>query len=116
MRTGRRCLVVDERNRTAGLPFILFSILSALVVSNALEGKNKERTVSRGTSSISIRQANLEQEHDEMMEKLNMIVAQDFDNTKRVKRPEEVLEERRRERERRNVWYRRLYRWVRREK
>jgi hypothetical protein len=51
-------------------------------------------------------------EHDEMLERLNKIVAKDFDNTKRIKRPQEVLEERRLERERRNRWYRRLYRWV----
>ena len=102
-----------NRLLTAGLPLILFSILSAWVVSNALEGKNKEREVSRGTTSISLRQAQLQDEHDEMMETLNKIVQLDYDNTKRVKRPEEILEERRREREKRNVWYRRWWRSVR---
>jgi len=54
----------------------------------------------------------VEEEHEEMLERLNKIVQTDFDNTKRIKRPEEVLEERRRERERRNAWHRRLYRWA----
>jgi hypothetical protein len=56
------------------------------------------------------RQAHLEKEHDDMMDKLNHIVAQDFDNTKRIERPEEVLARRRKEREARNVWFRRLWR------
>jgi len=97
----------------AGLPFVLFSILGAWVVSKALEGKLKEREVAIGHASKSLRQAALEKEHDEMMERLSKIVAaDDFDNTKRIPRPHEVLEERRKERERRNVWYRRLYRWT----
>jgi hypothetical protein len=96
----------------AGVPFVLFSVLAAWVVSNALDGKLKEMEVSQGKSSKSLRQAKLEVEHDEMLERLNKIVAKDFDNTKRIKRPQEVLEERRLERERRNRWYRRLYRWV----
>jgi hypothetical protein len=53
----------------------------------------------------------MEAEHDEMMERLQAIVSQDFEN-KRIKRPEEILEERRLEREKRNKWYRRLYRWI----
>jgi hypothetical protein len=90
----------------------LFSVLAAWVVSNAIDGKLKEMEASQGKTSKSIRQAALEQEHDEMMERLNKIVAQDFDNQKRIKRPHEVLEERRRERERRNAWHRRMYRAV----
>ena len=98
---------------TAGLPFVFFSVLAAWVVSNALQGKLKERETAHGVTSQSLRQASLQVEHDEMMEKMNKIVAsQDFDNTKRIKRPEEILQERKRERERRNAWYRRLYRWV----
>lgn len=97
---------------TAGLPFVLFSLLAAWVVSNALSGKLKEREKAHGMESKSIRQAELEAEHDEMMERLNKIVKEDFDNTKRIKRPEEILEERRLERERRNRWHRRLYRWI----
>jgi hypothetical protein len=93
-----------------GLPLILFSILSAWVVSNAYGGKLKELEVSQGKASISIRQATLQAEHDEMMERLNKIISSDYDNTKRIKRPEEVLEERRLERQKRNVWYRRWYR------
>ena len=95
-----------------GAPFVLFSVLAAWVVSSALDGKLKEMEASQGKSSISIRQAALEQEHDEMMERLNKIVANDFDNTKRIKRPHEVLEERRKERERRNAWHRRAYRAI----
>ena len=94
----------------AGMPFVLFSILSAWVVSNALDGKLKEMEASQGRTSKSLRQVALEQEHDEMMERLNKIVATDFDNQKRIKRPHEILEERRKERERRNAWHRRLYR------
>ena len=47
-----------------------------------------------------------------MVEKLNHFVNQEFDNTKRIQRPEEVLEQRRQEREKRNVWYRRFGRWI----
>jgi hypothetical protein len=95
-----------------GLPLILFSVLSAWVVSNAYGGKLKELEVSQGKTSISIRQAALEAEHTEMLERLNKIVQSDYDNTKRIQRPEEVLEQRRLERQRRNVWYRRWYRAV----
>ena len=96
----------------AGLPFVLFSVLASWVVSNALGGKLKEQEVSQGKTSISLRQAKLKEEHDEMMERLNKIVQADFDNTKRIKRPHEILEERRLERERRNKWYRRWWRNV----
>ena len=95
-----------------GLPLILFSVLSAWVVSNAYGGKLKELEVAQGKTSISIRQAALEAEHTEMLERLNHIVQSDYDNTKRIQRPEEVLEQRRLERQRRNVWYRRWYRAV----
>jgi hypothetical protein len=93
-----------------GLPLILFSVLSAWVVSNAYGGKLKEMEVSQGKTSMSIRQAAFEAEHTEMLERLNKIVQSDYDNTKRIQRPEEVLERRRLERQRRNVWYRRWYR------
>lgn len=97
----------------AGLPLILFSVLGAWVVSNAVSGRLKEREAAHGVASQSIRQAALQEEHDEMMEKLNKIVEKDdFDNTKRIKRPEEILEERRIEREKRNAWHRRTYRWI----
>jgi hypothetical protein len=58
------------------------------------------------------RQHLLEKEHDDMMDKLNHIVAQDFDNTKRIERPDEVLARRRKDREARNVWYRSWSRWL----
>ena len=96
----------------AGIPLVLFSILSAWVVSNAYGGKLRELEASQGKASISLRQAALEAEHEEMMERLSKIVASDFDNTKRIKRPEEVLEERRLERQKRNAWHRRFYRWI----
>jgi hypothetical protein len=107
----------DRRSNTnemirAGLPFVLFSILGAWVVSRALQGKLKEMEAAQGKTSQSLRQAALQTEHDEMMDRLNKIVQTDFDNTKRIKRPHEILEERRLERERKNVWYRRLYRWA----
>jgi hypothetical protein len=96
----------------AGLPFVLFSVLASWVVSNALEGKIRESEASQGKASKSIRQHQMEQEQNEIMERIGFITKQDFDNTKRIQRPHEVLEERRKERERRNVWYRRAWRWV----
>lgn len=45
-----------------------------------------------------------------MMDKLNKVVKEDFDNTKRIERPDEVLARRRRERESRNAWYKRVWR------
>lgn len=113
-RTSDTTVGLSGTNRIflAGVPLILFALLSAWVVSNAYGGKLRELEASQGKVSMSIRQAALEEEHDEMMERLTKIVAEDFDNTKRIKRPEEILEERRKERERRNVWYRRMYRWV----
>jgi hypothetical protein len=54
----------------------------------------------------------MEKEHDDMMDKFSHIVAQDFDNTKRIERPDEILARRRKERESRNVWYKRWGRWL----
>jgi hypothetical protein len=96
----------------AGLPLILFTILGLWVTSHAYGGKLRELEASRGQSSLSLRQAALAQEHDSMMERLNHIAALDFDNTKRILRPEEILEQRRLARQRRNAWHRRWYRWV----
>lgn len=96
----------------AGVPFVLFSILASWVVGQAYGGKLREMEASQGKQSKSLRQAAMEEEHDEMMDRLGKIVEQDFDNTKRIKRPHEILEERRRERERKNSWHRRLYRWA----
>ena len=58
------------------------------------------------------RQAVMDKEHDEMMDKLNHIMKEDFDNTKRIERPDEVLERRRKERKAKNVWYKRIWRGV----
>lgn len=96
----------------AGLPFVLFSIFAAWVVGNAYQGKLKEYEASQGKASKSLRQAAMEEEREEILERISKIVDQDFDNTKRVKRPHEILEERRLERERRNAWHRRTYRWL----
>jgi hypothetical protein len=113
-RKGAGTALKKERNLmlTAGVPFVLFSVLAAWVVSNAIDGKLKEKELSEGKSSMSLRQAKLEEEHEDMMERLGKIVATDFDNTKRIKRPNEILEERRLERERRNAWHRRAWRAV----
>jgi len=97
----------------AGLPLLLFSVGASLMLKNGLEGKNIDRDKSKGFVSKSQRQARLDNERDEMMEKLNKrIKTVDFDNTKRIERPEEILERRKREREERNRWYKRTWRWV----
>ena len=44
------------------------------------------------------------------MSKITKIRKTDFDNTKRIERPEDILERRRKEREARNVWYRSAWR------
>ncbi|KAL7536376.1 hypothetical protein ACHAXR_010635 [Thalassiosira sp. AJA248-18] len=97
----------------AGLPLVLFSVGASLVLKSAVEGKNLERDKSTGLVSKSERQSRLDAERDNMMEKLNKrIETVDFDNTKRIERPEEVLERRKKEREDRNRWYKRSWRWV----
>mmetsp|Transcript_33306 Transcript_33306/g.60005 ORF Transcript_33306/g.60005 Transcript_33306/m.60005 type:complete len:156 (-) Transcript_33306:46-513(-) len=97
----------------AGLPFLLFSVGASLVLKSAVEGKNIERDKSSGLVSKSERRARLDEEKDEMMEKLNKrIETVAFDNTKRIERPEEILERRKQEREDRNRWYKRSWRWV----
>ena len=97
----------------AGLPFLLFSVGSSLVLKSAVEGKNIERDKSKGLITKSERQARLDSERDQMVEKLNKrIQTVDFDNTKRIERPEEILERRKKEREDRNKWYKRTWRWV----
>ena len=87
--------------------------MAAWTLQNALSGRLKEMEASQGKVSKSLRQAALEEEHEEMMERLNHIVNNtEFDNEKRIKRPEDILEERRLERQRRNAWHRRLYRRI----
>jgi hypothetical protein len=54
----------------------------------------------------------MDEEKDDMMKKLDKKMKEPFDNTKRIERPEEILERRRMERDRRNVWYRRLGRFI----
>ena len=82
------------------------------VLRDGLEGKNKERDASKGMASKSERQARMEREKDDMMEKITKKMGEDFDNTRRIERPEEILERRRRERAARNTWYRRSWRWI----
>jgi len=89
----------------------LFCGLGVWVVSSGIEGKNAERDAFQGRISKSERQALMDKEHDEMMDKLNHIIEDDFDNTKRIERPEEVLARRRKEREARNVWYKQIWRY-----
>lgn len=96
----------------AGLPLVLFAIGSTWVLQSAIDGKNKERATSLGQVSVSERQAKMEREHTSMLETIQKVRTTDFDNTKRIERPEEVLERRRRERAQRNVWYRRWGRWI----
>jgi len=97
----------------AGLPFLLFSVGASFVLKSAVEGKNIEREKSSGLISKSERKARLDTERDDMVEKLNKrIKTVEFDNTKRIERPEEVLERRKQEREERNRWYKRSWRWV----
>lgn len=96
----------------AGLPMILFCGIGVWVVSSGIEGKNRERDAFQGRISKSERQAMMDKEHDEMMDKLNQMMKQDFDNTKRIERPDEVLARRRKERERKNIWYRRWWRTI----
>jgi hypothetical protein len=104
---GKKYLLIK-----AGVPFVLFCVLASWVVSNAFDGKLKELEASQGKASKSLRQAKMEEEHEDMMDRLGKIVSEDFDNTKRIKRPHEILEERRKERERRNAWHRRAWRFV----
>ena len=97
----------------AGVPMLLFCGLGVWVVSNGIEGKNKERDAAQGRLSVSERQAMMNKEHSDMMQKMTHIVGQDFDNTKRIERPDEILARRRKERESRNVWYKRWWRSIR---
>merc|ERR1712003_574865 len=72
----------------AGLPLLIFSVGASLVLKSAVEGKNIERDKSKGLISKSERQARLDAERDDMVEKLNKrIKTEDFDNTKRIERP-----------------------------
>jgi hypothetical protein len=97
----------------AGVPMILFCALGVWVVSNGIEGKNKERDASQGRLSVSERQSMMNKEHDDIVERINHVVSEDFDNTKRIERPDEVLARRRKARESRSVWYNRWWRSIR---
>lgn len=90
----------------------LFCGLGVWVVSSGIEGKNAERDVFQGRISKSERQAVMDKEHDDMMDRLGHVMKEDFDNTKRIERPEEVLERRRKERKALNVWYKRTWRFL----
>jgi len=96
----------------AGLPFVLFSLGAWWVVYSAIDGKLKEKAASRREVSQSERQFFMEEEHDDMMQRLDKAAKADFDNTKRIERPEDILARRKAERDRRNVWYRRWWRSI----
>lgn len=91
---------------------MLFCVGASYVLKSGIEGKQKESDASKGVVSKSERQARLQKEQSEMMEKISKIRKTDFDNTRRIERPEEILERRKNEREKRNVWYRRAWRSV----
>lgn len=91
---------------------MLFCVGASYVLKSGIEGKQKESDASKGAVSKSERQARLEREQDDMLSKINKIRKTDFDNTKRIERPEEILERRRKERENRNAWYKRAWRTV----
>lgn len=54
--------------------------------------------------SKSERQARMEKERDEML-KMEYLAKVEFDNTKRIERPKDIMEKRWIEREYRNQWY-----------
>ena len=55
----------------------------------------------------------MEREKEELLEKMQRdLEKNDFDNTKRIERPEDVLARRKKEREMRNRWYKRSWRWI----
>ena len=93
----------------AGLPFLLFIIGGSYFLSISIDDRLKEKDIDKGSKSD--RQFEMEQEKEELMAKMSKTI-QDFDNTKRIERPEEVLARRKKEREDRNRWYRRTWRWV----
>ena len=68
-----------------GLPTIGFVILGAYSLSVFVEGKNKAIDLSRG-KSVSEREAEVEKEYKKILAKL----PKDFDNTKRVQRPDDL--------------------------
>ena len=54
----------------------------------------------------------MDDEREDMLKKMQRALEVDFDNTKRIERPDEILARRKMEREERNRWYRRLGRWI----
>jgi len=53
----------------------------------------------------------MEKEQNDMLEKMQKHLKNDFDNTKRIERPDEILSRRKKEREEKNRWGRRLGNW-----
>ena len=82
------------------------------MLKSGIEGKQKESDMAKGVVSKSERKARLEKEQNNMLEKINKVRKTDFDNTRRIERPEEILERRKQERAKRNIWYRRAWRTV----
>jgi len=68
-----------------GIPTVGFIVLGAYSLSVFVEGKNKAVDLSRGKSR-SEREAEVEREYEKILSKL----PSDFDNTKRVPRPDDL--------------------------
>jgi len=98
----------------AGLPFLLFMFGGAYFLSISLNDRLKENEQTRQLGgSKSEREFIMEEEKSNLLRKLQKdIETKDFDNTRRIERPEEVLARRKLEREQRNKWYRRSWRWI----
>ena len=87
----RRLSRIDDRHRTG------FRLVGFLKVIRAFFRSDRE--------------FRMEKEQNKMLEKMQKHLEKGFDNTKRIERPEEILERRQREREDKNRWGRRLGRW-----
>jgi hypothetical protein len=105
--------ITNKQHLVRGIPLVFFTVLALWVVHNAYGGKLREYEKFKGHSSQSVRQARMQEEQEEIMERIDYFAKADFDNTRRIKRPNEVLEERRKIRQERNKWYRRFGRWLR---
>mmetsp|Transcript_11422 Transcript_11422/g.17319 ORF Transcript_11422/g.17319 Transcript_11422/m.17319 type:complete len:146 (-) Transcript_11422:87-524(-) len=97
-----------------GMPFLLFVAGGTYFLSIALDDRLKDKEQMRELGgSKSDRQFQMEQEKENLLRKLQKdIETKEFDNTRRIERPEEVLARRKKEREERNRWYKRTWRWI----
>jgi hypothetical protein len=109
--------ITTAKSLFAGLPFVFFTLMSFWVLNIAYSGKLKDLAAVQGRSSKSFRQIRMEEERDNLLQTVqkpqeDLIPIEKLNNTKRIIRPEEVLEQRRQERIKRNKWYRRFYRYI----